>query len=490
MNSLFGNVYLICCCCCFFSDIKPGCSDELTPSRKDSQVAGAIESLKCLDEIMDKKDIANLHENDQENEHETCDTENEVPSVDMIYNEDKDTISSHLNPECLQRNADKTEERDLSTTAFVEQLTTENTEYAKQEEEVRLVDNEPDIKQDNDDNQSLSSSENEIVESMDQLTVNMSIKGDNEDFHTESVSNDVSKKDGTSQDGERDSLAVKDETISSADEIPSNDGTSQDGERDNLAVKDENISSANDIPRDNSKGLTTTVNERTSVAVNSSSNELGEHLLETKTSENVTDHLTVDQNNTIETKISANEQNVSDFAHKRENEAEEKTEINEQISNEPETDSEEEHEYDSEEADSTLTLQPSYHPSPGESSVMSCLSQFCAPELLDGNNKFACEECSKRAQRSENKKGSNVNGNEGSANDKDSDSDDGKYQSCLQGHLTWSGVEPTVDFNSSVISLGFNWFVLWLKKKVSLHFFFSLRKQSTFCDANTGFPAK
>ena len=458
------------------SDVKPDCTDELIPSRNDSQVAGTIESPKCLDEVIDKKDVANSHKNDQESEHGTRDTENEVPSVDMIDNEDKDTISSHLSPECLQGNADKTEERDLSTTAFVEQLTTENTEYAKQEEEVRLVDNEPDIKQDNDDNQCLSPSENEIVEGMDQLTVNVSIKRDEEDFHTESVSNDVSKKDGTSQDGERDSLAVKGETISSADEIPSNDGTSQDGERDSLAVKDENISSANDIPRDNSEGLTTTVNEPTSVAMKSSSNELGEHLLETKTSEDVTDHVTADQDSTIESKISANEQNV-----------EEKTELNEHISNEPETDSEEEHEYDSE-ANTTLTLQPSYHPSPGECSVMSCLSQFCAPELLDGNNKFACEECSKRAQKSKNNKGANVNGNEGSADDKDSDSDDGKYKSCLQGHLTWSGVQLAVDFDSFVISLGFNWFVRWLKKKVSVHFFFSLRKQATFRDANTGFP--
>lgn len=449
---------------CFFSDVKPGCTDELTPSRKDSQVAGVTESPKCLDEIIDEKDVANLHENDQENEHEIRDTETEVPSVDMIDDEDKNTISSHLNPECLQGNADKTEERDRSPTAFVERLTTENTEYAKQEEEVRLVDNEPDIKQDNDDNQSLSPSENEIVEGMDQLTVNMSIKRDNVDFHTESVSNNVSEKDGTSQDGGRGSLAVTDENISSAD-ILSNDGTFQDGERDSLAVKDENISSADDTTRDNSEGLTTTVNEPASVAMKSSSNELGEHLLETKTSKNVTDHVTADQDSTIESKISANEQNVSDFVHKRENEAEEKTELNEHISNEPETDSEEEHEYDSE-ANSTLTLQPSYHPSPGECSVMSCLSQFCAPELLDGNNKFACEECSKRAQRSKNKKGSNVNGNEGSADDKDSDSDDGKYKLFLQGHLTWSGVQLTVDLNSFVISLGFNWFVWWLKKTV------------------------
>lgn len=31
----------------------------------------------------------------------------------------------------------------------------------------------------------------------------------------------------------------------------------------------------------------------------------------------------------------------------------------------------------------------------GECFVMFCLSQFCVFEMLDGNNKFVCEECSK-----------------------------------------------------------------------------------------------
>ncbi|XP_020627355.1 ubiquitin carboxyl-terminal hydrolase 16-like [Orbicella faveolata] len=55
-----------------------------------------------------------------------------------------------------------------------------------------------------------------------------------------------------------------------------------------------------------------------------------------------------------------------------------------------------------------LTLQPTYDPSPGECSVMSCLSQFCVSEMLDGNNKFACEECSKRAQRVNEGKGASA----------------------------------------------------------------------------------
>ena len=32
-----------------------------------------------------------------------------------------------------------------------------------------------------------------------------------------------------------------------------------------------------------------------------------------------------------------------------------------------------------------------------ECSVYSCLTQFTAPELLTGNNKWACERCSKMA---------------------------------------------------------------------------------------------
>ncbi|XP_032229396.2 uncharacterized protein LOC5505120 isoform X2 [Nematostella vectensis] len=42
-----------------------------------------------------------------------------------------------------------------------------------------------------------------------------------------------------------------------------------------------------------------------------------------------------------------------------------------------------------------LTLGSPYLPSPGECSVMSCLSVFCAKETLTGKNKFACEECTK-----------------------------------------------------------------------------------------------
>ena len=76
----------------------------------------------------------------------------------------------------------------------------------------------------------------------------------------------------------------------------------------------------------------------------------------------------------------------------------------------------------------SLTLQPAYHPSPGECSVMSCLSQFCASELLDGNNKFACEECSKRTQRGNEGKGSSA----AKHDNRDDDSEDSSSEGQLR----------------------------------------------------------
>ncbi|XP_076373388.1 ubiquitin specific protease 16/45 isoform X2 [Tachypleus tridentatus] len=46
-------------------------------------------------------------------------------------------------------------------------------------------------------------------------------------------------------------------------------------------------------------------------------------------------------------------------------------------------------------AKSLTTLSPRYHPAAHECSVMSCLNQFTAPELLTGNNKFGCENCTR-----------------------------------------------------------------------------------------------
>uniref|UniRef100_T1JHZ2 Ubiquitin carboxyl-terminal hydrolase n=1 Tax=Strigamia maritima TaxID=126957 RepID=T1JHZ2_STRMM len=46
-------------------------------------------------------------------------------------------------------------------------------------------------------------------------------------------------------------------------------------------------------------------------------------------------------------------------------------------------------------AKSLTSLSPRYQPASHECSVLSCLNQFTAPELLTGNNKFGCENCTK-----------------------------------------------------------------------------------------------
>jgi ubiquitin C-terminal hydrolase len=46
-------------------------------------------------------------------------------------------------------------------------------------------------------------------------------------------------------------------------------------------------------------------------------------------------------------------------------------------------------------ARSLTSIAPRYHSTAGECSVYSCLTQFTAPELLTGNNKWACDRCTK-----------------------------------------------------------------------------------------------
>ncbi|KAH9525374.1 hypothetical protein Btru_001205 [Bulinus truncatus] len=45
------------------------------------------------------------------------------------------------------------------------------------------------------------------------------------------------------------------------------------------------------------------------------------------------------------------------------------------------------------------TLAPRYHPSSKECSILSCLNQFTAAELLTGSNKFGCKECTRRKRK-------------------------------------------------------------------------------------------
>ncbi|CAG5136193.1 unnamed protein product, partial [Candidula unifasciata] len=48
---------------------------------------------------------------------------------------------------------------------------------------------------------------------------------------------------------------------------------------------------------------------------------------------------------------------------------------------------------------SMSTMSPRYHPAPKECSILSCLNQFTAAELLTGSNKFGCRECTRRRRK-------------------------------------------------------------------------------------------
>ena len=49
-------------------------------------------------------------------------------------------------------------------------------------------------------------------------------------------------------------------------------------------------------------------------------------------------------------------------------------------------------------ARSLTSISPRYHAKTGECSIYSCLAQFTAPELLTGQNKWACDKCTRLHQ--------------------------------------------------------------------------------------------
>ena len=49
-------------------------------------------------------------------------------------------------------------------------------------------------------------------------------------------------------------------------------------------------------------------------------------------------------------------------------------------------------------ARSLTSIAPRYHAKTGECSIYSCLAQFSAPELMTGQNKWACDKCTRLHQ--------------------------------------------------------------------------------------------
>jgi len=144
-----------------------------------------------------------------------------------------------------------------------------------------------------------------------------------------------------------------------------------------------------------------------------------------------------------------------------------------------EFDSEEDHERDSGD-ERTLTLQPYYQPLQGECSVMSCFSYFCATECLDGNNKFACEECSRRAQRCEKSRRSSATGDTRKKDDReDADEDEEGYAEASKKK---EPVQTVYTVATKQLLISFAPPVLTLHLKRFQQARFTLRKLTTHVD--------
>ena len=350
-----------------------------------------------MNKKINRKDVESFERDEHECDPKTVDVQNEVTSIGISNSENRDIVLSQPSTEFSQINAEVIAEQDPSVTIYVEELSPTNTSDSKIEEEDQDFDGESDMKQASDVSRSVSSSASELIDGIKDLNLNTGLIKD-DDFQKESVSSKESK-----------------------------DSTLQGGERESLEIKSEDLPPAGHLLGGNSQIVATSVSEDTSSSsrqINSSSNEAEGNAIETKTNEGVAGPQPNNQDCTEEIGIGANKNTSLTSVEGKEIGAEAAS-ISENTSDECDSDSEDEYEPDSG-AERTLTLQPAYQPSQGECSVMSCLSQFCAPELLDGNNKFACEECSKRAHRLKKEKESNIAGKEKSDDDKDDVSDDGR----------------------------------------------------------------
>ena len=273
--------------------------------------------------------------------------------------------------------------------------------------------NERDAKPANDGTRSVLSSINEIVEEIVTLALDTSFENANECYEDAldvsssasvnlsdtftSACTENSLKDSTAQEEAKGALENGKETFASTEGLPLD-------KPENLQTGGETFGPTEGLPPANFNTVSVASSENISL-----------------TNTAATGRVENDKNcspTKQETNAEGNEESCSDSTTENETETGMELAKSGETFDECETDSEEENETDC--RSRFRTLQPGYHPSPGECSVMSCLSQFCASEMLDGNNKFACEECSKRAQQVQMGKTSKTAKND----DKDDDSDD------------------------------------------------------------------
>lgn len=335
-------------------------------------------------------------------------------SVEMSNDEQKEVISSQTNSENFETNAeDLSTGHDSSANHSVVQLSLAITSDAPNEEKPdKHSDNESKMAETGESGGSVLLSTTDIVERMDKLTLNADLDKELDDFQLGGASSDSSVNCSFRTVGDA-SLSLDRNEISQRD----------------FARVDEDLALKDCLPGGNSETVVTSLNEKDS-SRSRLANEEETGTAESQANENVKD----DQDVKREIEITENREAWSGSSLGNETkETLNKAAKSESISEENESDSDEQLEPDSQ-ANRGLTLQPAYLPSPGECSIMSCLSQFCAAELLDGSNKFACEECSRRVQQSKKNNGPGTAGEERNSDG----SEDGKLVLSFMPVLAFS----------------------------------------------------
>ena len=393
-------------------------SDKGSEERPDNDACVEDEkrSLQQPREMEEDCNSSNLEINNQECEGESLDAgENEVSSMDISNSGSNEIISSKCNSDNFQRNKEDLAKNEPSSSHCVNQLSSTVASDSETEKEDQHSHDEQDVQQASVSDASVLSNVNEIVKGIENLALNAGLEKEDNDFRRESVSKN-SSADCT--------LDTRGDDLSSLNcaENSLKDGTVMyEGREDETLVPTESLPGGNSETasvngKDSSTSITTTDGSLNGVegdAIESQMNERDAELV--KNGEDLEQGIG----------ITENQEPCSDSSSGNEiQETGNATIKSEEIPEVSEIDSEDEHEHEHDSrANKTLTLQPAYHPSPGECSVMSCLSQFCASELLDGSNKFACEECSRRARRLD---ASNTTEKERDSGDEEDGTDEGE----------------------------------------------------------------
>lgn len=368
--------------------------------RQNEQGAMQVQTKKTefLNKRTNEKDSVNCKGNDQKWEQNMVDEDNKSSSME-ISNCDQGSVSTQLNSDSLQRDTEKMAEQDSCTLPCTErsnQVSTTMSSRCKMESEDQHFQHGSQEMKPNDE---ILSSVKEFVEEIVNLALNLSLDNADErqDEHVSSRSSGDFR--------------------STFAENPSGNGSLENGSR--------TFAPTESLLQGNFETICASSDEKMTTETHNSLKQADE--VERKSNKIVAGLVEEGQDcapTKQETDSVENEIPCSDSAMGSEREEITKLSVESEDEDECETDSEEEYENDHR-SGRILTLQPAYQASPGECSVMSCLSQFCASELLDGNNKFACEVCTRRAQRA--KKG------KGSRTPKDDDKDDVSGDSSSEG---------------------------------------------------------